>query len=150
VRKSSVVTFRTLESQVNDSLVRERLLATLSGIFGNLAALLATIGLYGVMSCMVARRRQIGIGWRWARAAATVRMVMREAGALLGRGPRRPVAGGGRGPCRDGALFGLHPAIRRRWRWPRGLGLVAMLASYLGLARVARTDRSLRKNKVRG
>ena len=85
VHPATVVTFRTLESQVDDSLVRERLLATLSGVFGGLAALLATIGLYGVMSYMVARRRS-EIGIRMALGADrrdVVRMVMREAGVLL-------------------------------------------------------------------
>ena len=39
-----------MDAQVSDSLLRERLMATLSGFFGGLAALIATIGLYGVMS----------------------------------------------------------------------------------------------------
>ena len=42
--------FKSLATQVHESLTRERLLATLSGFFGALALLLATIGLYGVMS----------------------------------------------------------------------------------------------------
>ena len=42
--------FKTLALQVDESLARERLLATLSGFFGALALLLAMIGLYGVMS----------------------------------------------------------------------------------------------------
>jgi len=52
----------TLHSEIADSLLRERLMATLSGFFGFLAALLASIGLYGVMAYIVARRRgELGI-----------------------------------------------------------------------------------------
>ena len=56
------LSFATLHSEIADSLLRERLMATLSGFFGFLAALLASIGLYGVMAYIVARRRgEIGI-----------------------------------------------------------------------------------------
>jgi putative ABC transport system permease protein len=77
-----------METQVRDSLLRERLMATLSGLFGALAGLIATIGLYGVMSYMVARRRN-EIGIRMALGAGradVVRMIMREAILLLGAG----------------------------------------------------------------
>ncbi len=54
--------FRTLAGQVDESLARERLLATLSGFFGGLALLLAMIGLYGVIFVQRNRRRnEIGI-----------------------------------------------------------------------------------------
>ena len=54
--------FSLLETQVNDSLVRERLMAGLSGFFGVLAVLLAAVGLYGLISYMVAgRTSEIGI-----------------------------------------------------------------------------------------
>jgi predicted permease len=53
---------RTLESQVALSLSRERMVATMTVVFGSLATLLAVIGLYGVMSYTVARRtREIGV-----------------------------------------------------------------------------------------
>ena len=48
----------------------ERMLASLSSAFGALALFLAVIGLYGVMSFVVAQRRQeSGVAWRWARQA---------------------------------------------------------------------------------
>src|SRR5581483_11600232 len=52
----------TFGRQVSESLVRPRLLASLSAFFGGLALLLAVMGLYGTMSYNVARRRnEIGI-----------------------------------------------------------------------------------------
>jgi putative ABC transport system permease protein len=62
VNPAIVLEFRTLSVQVAESLARERLLATLSAFFGGLALLLAAVGLYGVISHNMARRRnEIGI-----------------------------------------------------------------------------------------
>jgi predicted permease len=62
VNPAIVLEFRTLAVQVAESLARERLLAALSAFFGGLALLLAAIGLYGVISHNMARRRgEIGI-----------------------------------------------------------------------------------------
>lgn len=60
----------------------ERLMASLSGFFGILAMLIATIGLYGVMSYMVSRRK-VEIGIRMALGAdprSVVRMVLGSPG----------------------------------------------------------------------
>lgn len=46
----------TLTEQVDGTIVPERLMATLSGIFGSLGSLLAALGLYGLLACTVARR----------------------------------------------------------------------------------------------
>jgi len=79
---------KTLERQLDESLVTERLVATLSSVFGALATLLAIIGLYGVMAYMVTRRsREIGIRMALgALAGNVVWLVMREVLLLVGIG----------------------------------------------------------------
>ncbi len=80
--------FRTLAGQVDESLARERLLATLSGFFGGLAFLLATLGLYGVTSYNVTQRRnEIGIRMALgAQQSRVLRTVLREVMILIGIG----------------------------------------------------------------
>jgi ABC-type antimicrobial peptide transport system permease subunit len=78
----------TLEQQVSESLVLARSIATLSGVFGALAMVLATIGLYGIMAYTVARRRneigvRIALG---AEQARVVRMVLGEVLAIVAGG----------------------------------------------------------------
>jgi putative ABC transport system permease protein len=82
------IEFKSFSAQLQESLLRERLMATLSGGFGFLAGLLATLGLYGVIAYMVARRRneigvRIALG---ADRARVIRLVLREAVLLLGFG----------------------------------------------------------------
>jgi predicted permease len=83
-----VTGIKSLDRQLDESLVTERMIATLSSVFGILATVLAIIGLYGVMAYMVARRaREIGI--RMALGANTGRvvwLVMREVLILVAAG----------------------------------------------------------------
>jgi ABC-type antimicrobial peptide transport system permease subunit len=79
---------RTLETHIDASIVRERLLTSLAAIFGGLALVLAVIGLYGVVSNSVAHRtKEIGI--RMALGfdqRSAVSMVLREVFVLVGAG----------------------------------------------------------------
>jgi ABC-type antimicrobial peptide transport system permease subunit len=136
-----VLTFNVLKTQIREGLLRERLMATLSGFFGVLATILAMVGLYGVVSYMVARRRN-EIGVRMALGANRnniLLMVLREAAILLGIGL---AIGTGlalaAGTAAASMLYGLNP------RDPLTLGAaiagmagVAMLASLLPAHRAA-------------
>jgi ABC-type antimicrobial peptide transport system permease subunit len=58
----STVSFRVLRQDVKDGLAQERLMSTLALMFGVLASVLATVGLYGVIAYMLAlRTNEIGI-----------------------------------------------------------------------------------------
>jgi predicted permease len=76
----TVTDVRTEEQQIEDALSEERFMASLAAIFGGLALLLASIGLYGVMAYTVARRtNEIGIRVALgAQPGSVARMVLRE------------------------------------------------------------------------
>jgi len=136
--------FKVFKTQINESLLQERLMATLSGFFGFLAALLATIGLYGVMSYMVAQR-QNEIGVRMALGANgrdVLRMVLREAGLLLviglAVGAALAVAAG---RAATSMLYGLKPHDPITMALAiASLAAVALLASYVPALRAARLE----------
>ena len=80
-----VFAMKTVEGQLDETLLTDRLIAMLSAGFGGVATLLASIGLYGVMAFVVARRRK-ELGIRLALGAepgSVILLVMREVLLLL-------------------------------------------------------------------
>jgi predicted permease len=85
INPAITVSFQGFKPMVEATILRERLMATLSGFFGLLALLLACIGLYGILSYGVASRtNEIGIRMALGAQPRNVRwMILREALLLL-------------------------------------------------------------------
>ncbi len=123
--------FRSLQTMISNNLLGERLMATLSDFFGVLAALLAIIGLYGVMSYMVVRRtNEIGIRMTLgAGRGEIVAMIVREAGVLLAAGLAAGIALSlAAGRAAGSMLFSLKPYD------PLTLALAAVLLALVAVA----------------
>jgi putative ABC transport system permease protein len=144
IDKDASLQFTTMSKQVDESLTRERMLATLSGFFGALALLLATIGLYGVISYNVARRRnEIGIRMALgAQQSRVLRMVLGEVAVLIFCGLAVGLAVTlGTTRFVSSFLYGLKPND------PITIGaagavlaIVAVIAGYLPARRASRLD----------
>jgi predicted permease len=138
------IEFETLAAKVDTSMQRETLLATVSGFLGFLALLLATIGLYGMMSYNVARRRN-EIGIRLALGAEplrVLRMVLREVAILIAIGL---MVGFGTAMATTRMiatfLYGLQP--NNPWTLGIASGILAMvsaIAGYIPARRASRLD----------
>jgi predicted permease len=136
--------FHVFKTQIRESLMRERLMATLSGFFGALAALLGAVGLYGVLSYTVASRTQ-EIGIRQALGANRgdiVKMIMREAAILLLAGLAVGTALAlAAAKTASAMLYGLQPHDPTTLLIAATLlAVVAAVASYLPAYRASRVD----------
>ena len=138
------ISIHTMSGLVDDTLQTDRFIEQLSGFFGLLAVLLASVGLYGVMAYTVARRtRDIGI--RMALGAAprdVLRQVLRETLVLvfIGIAIGIPVALAGTRLIRS-MLFGLgfaDPVVIAAAAVL--LAIVAALAGFLPAHRASRVD----------
>jgi putative ABC transport system permease protein len=134
----SIVPFHKM---IEDGLLRDRLMARLSGFFGLLAVLLAVIGLYGVISYLVASRRT-EIGIRLALGAGQpniVWLVLREASLLLVIGLSIGTALAlAMGRAATAMLFGLKPTDTDTFVMALAvLSIVAVGAAFLPAFRAA-------------
>jgi predicted permease len=135
---------RTLEHDVDESILVERLVATLSGLFGVLALLLSAVGLYGVIAYTVTRRtREIGIRIAiGARRSSVLWLVLRDVismvfiGALIGTlaafMATRAIAGILYGVSAQDPLSIIVAGF--------SLAVAALLASFLPARRAAKID----------
>src|SRR3989454_2135250 len=139
-----IYSMRTEEAQISNSLTTERMIASLSTVFGFLATLLAGIGLYGVMAYTVAQRtREIGI--RMALGAdrrKVIWMVMRDVLLLVAAGIGAGIpAALALMRAVETQLYGLtaHDPSTLAVA-TAGLALVACTAGYLPALRASRLD----------
>jgi ABC-type antimicrobial peptide transport system permease subunit len=133
---------RTLDENLSRSILRERMLGTLSELFGVLALILVSVGVYGVMAFQVARRQK-EIGIRMALGARPVQvtgMVLAETAVPVGAGVAIGVAGAfGLTRVAEKMLYGVAPTDPVTFAGASViLILLALLAAYVPSRRAAR------------
>jgi putative ABC transport system permease protein len=139
-----VMDARTLESVIRRNVRTDWLLVTLSGALAGIATLLAAVGLYGVLSYMVAQRtREIGLRLALgAEPAGVRRMVLKHVGWMTGVGvPAGLVGALLLGNLAASFLFGLTPTDPRAIAAAAALLAAAVFgASYWPARRASRVD----------
>ncbi len=144
VHKDIAVDLKRLDEDLGANILQERLVATLSGFFGALALLLAALGLYGVMSYTVTRRRN-EIGIRMALGAeprSVIGLVLKNVGIITAIGL---VVGGaasvGTGRFINALLYNLAASDRTMIAVTAiTLAAAAAIAGYVPARRAARID----------
>jgi ABC-type antimicrobial peptide transport system permease subunit len=135
---------KTLEQVVDEDLFGERMIAGLSAGFGTLAALLAALGIYGVLAYLVVQRtREIGIRMALGAETANIRfLIVKEVGTMVALG----VAVGlplsyGLARFSESLLFGVHAGDPMVYALGLALiGLIALAACYIPARRATRVD----------
>ncbi len=139
-----VYNVRTIEQQLERTLLREQTFARLSVAFALVALVLSAVGLYGVIANAVSRRtKEMGI--RLALGAEpwrVVRMIVREAGVLIAIGIAIGAPSGfALGRTLQGLLFGVQPADAATAAIAIGaLSAVAFASAWIPARRAARVD----------
>jgi predicted permease len=133
---------KTLEGQLDETLLTDRLIALLSAGFGLLATVLASIGLYGVMAFVVARRKK-ELGIRLALGAepgGVIWMVMKEVLLLLAIGLAVGIpAGIGLGRFVASQLYGIQP--NDPWVAVATIAVLTLVSAAAGLIPAHRASR---------
>ncbi len=144
VNREVSLEFGTLETQIKDSLLQQRILAMLSSFFGALALLLAMIGLYGVTSYAVARRQgEIGIRMALgAQKGSVIRLVLRDVAVVLAAGAALGIAAAlAAGRLVTSLQYGVKPADPATLAAAAFvLATTAAIAGYLPARRASRLD----------
>lgn len=139
-----IVDYAVLTTRIDETLVRDRMVATLSGWFGGLAAVLTLAGLYGLLAYTVARRTN-EIGIRMALGAgrrAIVRLVLGEVGVLIAiGGVAGAVLASAAGHSAAALLFGVRPSDPATLAGAIGLlATIGLLAGYVPVRRATRIE----------
>src|SRR6266404_3576922 len=135
---------KTMERVVDEDLFGERMVAALSATFGTLAALLAAMGIYGVLAYLVVQRtREIGIRMALGAETAHVRfLIVKEVGSmvLLGVAVGLPLAYG-LARLSESLLFGVRAGDPTAYALGLALiALIALAACYIPARRATRVD----------
>jgi predicted permease len=133
---------RTLDENLSRSILTQRILGTLSGLFGALSLILVSVGVYGVMAFQVARRqKEIGIRMALgARPLQVTGMVLAETAVPVSAGVGiGVVAALGLTRLAEKMLYGVTPTDPVAFAGASGLLiLLALLAGYVPSRRAAR------------
>ena len=151
-KNAPVYNVHTVQEELDHSLLKERLVGSITGLFGAVALMLAAIGLYGLMAYGVSRRtREFGIRMAiGATAGSIVKLVLREAGWMLAVGVAIALGGAWAiGHLVSSMLYGIQPTdLASVIAAVTVLSIAALIAAWIPARRASRVDpnRALRSS----